>query len=197
MAIKFLGTKPGAHCPRCGKWNGLNETYATYSGGVRCRSCGCFFSVEFKFGYLQSQPRILPPSDVELPSPPLPGKIRQDLVEAGICFSAGAPRATVVLCRRALETAAQEMGATGRTLADKLEELFRKSLIPESLYHASSEIRVFGNYGAHPADDLLKDVDDEVAREVLYFARETLDDIYVKPARLKELQKRRTGTSLE
>src|SRR2546422_9593573 len=108
MATRLLGTKPGAYCPRCGKWNSLLDTYATYKGRVKCRFCGCYFSVEFQLGYLQGEPKILPPSDVELPSPPVPQRIRRDLLEAGICFSAGSPRASVVLCRRALEAAADE-----------------------------------------------------------------------------------------
>ena len=183
--------KPGVHCPRCGKKNDLAPTYGNYNGRLQCKECGCSFGFRFQLGYLMETPRILPPSDVELPTPPVPKRIQQDLLEAGICFSAGSPVATIVLYRRALEGLANELGAKGRTLFDKMKDLYSSERIPKPLYEASTEIRVFGNYGAHPSEDLLDDIEENQAREVLYFTREMVDDIYVKPRRLDDLRKQR------
>lgn len=52
-------------------------------------------------------------------------------------------------------------------------------------------IRKIGNWGAHPQDDPLKDVTLDDASELLKFTSEFLDEVYVRPARLEALRKRK------
>lgn len=183
--------RPGVYCPRCKEWNFLGKPYAFYVGPVQCRECSCRFLVGMGNGYVIKAETILPPSDIDLPSPPVPERVRADLLEGGTCYSIGAMKATVVLCRRALEGMADDQGAQGSTLHDKIEALYASQQITKSLHEASTEIRAFGNYGAHPNNDLLGGINDAIAKEILYFTKETLDDVYVKPGRLNELRKRR------
>ena len=197
MAYKVFGVKPGARCPRCNFHNSLPDTYATYSGPITCRKCNCVFKVKFQTGFLSEPPRVLPPSDLDLSSPPVPGRIREDLLEAGVCFSIGAFKATTVLCRRALEAVMDDVGATGGTLRDKIKRLFDMGRIVEAVYQTSTEIRHFGNYGAHPSSDRLNKVSESTSKEVLYFTRDILDDLYVKPGTVRELQIRRGGEEEE
>ncbi len=184
--------RPSVQCPRCGYANRYDDSYISYHGRVRCTRCSSFFEVHFTNGRLMETPNMLAPDDVVLPSPPVPKKIQEDLNEAGLCFSVGALKATVVLCRRALEGAADGLSAGGRTLFEKIENIYERRLITGPVYEASTEIRVFGNYGAHPGKDLLEDIDEDLARDVLYFTREVVDDVYVKPGKLERLRKKRT-----
>ncbi len=186
--------KPFVKCPRCGELNDFPRSYLFYHGKTRCMECGSVFEVHFRGGLIQETPRLLPPDDIDLSSPPVPTEIQMDLKEAGLCFSVGAPRATVVLCRRALEGVADNLKANGRTLSQKIESIYERELITKPVYEASTEIRVFGNYGAHPGKDLLEDIDSDLAEDVLYFTREVVDDVYVKPDRLERLQRRRADS---
>ena len=186
-----LFPKPRAQCPRCGKWKTHTASLANYQGDLVCEDCGCTYNVRFQWGFLLKSAEIRAPSDVDLPSPPVPQGIHSDLLEAGVCLSARSAKAVVILCRRALEGAALKLSAKGKTLFHKIEDLYKRELIPRPLYDAATEIRVFGNYGAHPTNDLLADIDLDLAKEVLYFTREVLDDLFVKPGRLKDLHERR------
>jgi len=78
------------------------------------------------------------------------------------------------MCRRGLESLADNLNANGKYLAQKLEYLKDKGLIMESTYHLASGIRQFGNYGAHPQNDLLKDIDKNEATIVLNVAERIL-----------------------
>jgi hypothetical protein len=50
-----------------------------------------------------------------------------------------------------LETVANEEGAEGDDLFEKLDDLARKGRIPEPLAEAAHELRRLGNLGAHDA----------------------------------------------
>lgn len=90
-----------------------------------------------------------------------------------------------------------DVGATGGTLRDKIKRLFDMGRIVEAVYQTSTEIRHFGNYGAHPSSDRLNKVSESTSKEVLYFTRDILDDLYVKPGTVRELQIRRGGEEEE
>lgn len=49
-------------------------------------------------------------------------------------------------------------------------------------------IRMIGNYGAHPQKDLLREVTSEDSSEVPKFTSEFLDEVFVRPARIKSLK---------
>jgi hypothetical protein len=87
---------------------------------------------------------------------------------------------------------AEDSGATGRTLADEIRRLFEEGVIVQTLCDISTEIGVFVNYGAHPPDDLLREVDEDLCRQVLYFTEELGDDLYVNPGAPEEMRRRRS-----
>jgi hypothetical protein len=64
-------------------------------------------------------------------------------------------------------------------------------IINPSMKEVAHTIRKIGNWGAHPQDDPLKDVALDDALELLKFTSEVLDEVFVRPARLDALRKKK------
>jgi len=108
----------------------------------------------------------------------VPQDVSQDYQEAIRCFNSNAYKATVVMCRRALENTADLKQAIGTFLKNKLEDLHKKGLLDAASYNTASGIREFGNYGAHPKDDLLKAVGEFEADLVIKITGRLLTEIW-------------------
>jgi hypothetical protein len=138
---------------------------SVFNGRWRCPSCRALHEVAIQMGKLISIELI-----DRLPMPPIrcsPGVLR-DAREAFAAFNASAPRAAVVMIRRALERSCNEAGAQGGSLYEKLADAHdRLKVIDKAQSQLASGMRLFGNYGAHPNDDLLDDVTADEAEVVL------------------------------
>jgi hypothetical protein len=77
------------------------------------------------------------------------------------------------------------------SLKGEVDDLLSKGLITKSLHDAAHEIRYFGNFGAHPRDDGLVNINDEDARQLLQLTADFLVDIYIRPHQTAELVKKR------
>lgn len=66
------------------------------------------------------------------------------------------------------------MNAKGGRLADKIKDLAARNIFDEHDAAAATTMRIFGNYGAHPMDDLLDDADDRRAELALKIAERFL-----------------------
>ena len=150
-----------------------------------------YVSRTFPFGYITA-------SDY---SDDIPENIRTDLAEAELCRRAQAYRASVVLYRRVVESVAKkELGQKKITdnkadnLKKKITLMFSEGLITKPIEQQAQEIREFGNYGAHPADDGL---DLDIGREDVELIDDLVWDIirtiYIQPANHKKLKTKRTG----
>lgn len=126
------------------------------------------------------------------PDPSIPEEIADDYSEAVLNLSAGAYNSSVVMCRRALETAAILNGANPNDrLVDQITYLSSKGL-EQSLIDLSTEIRLLGNTGAHvDKHDLLRNVTRDEARDIIDFLEQFLEALYVRPARIAALRKKR------
>ncbi len=120
----------------------------------------------------------------------VPAEIGSDFEEANKCFSVGASRATVIMCRRVLQNACVKKGANPRVelLSAQIDELESKRIINPSIKAAAHSIGVIGAWGAHPLGDPLKDVRLEDAKEILAFTSEFLNEVFVLPAKLDALR---------
>lgn len=125
----------------------------------------------------------------------IPENIRNDFKEALRCKSVTALKATVTMCRRALQASCKGLGAQGRRLIDQIDDLGSKGQITRALKDMAHQIRSIGNDGAHPDDDGLNDVTSEDADDVVEFTKQYFDHIYVMPARMTQLVARRTSGS--
>jgi hypothetical protein len=116
----------------------------------------------------------------------IPGPIASDYLEGIRCRFVNAYRATVVMCRRALQASAIAMGANkDAKLNAQIKELFTKGKITETLRDFATEVRLVGNDGAHPDPDGLENIGEKDADDILVFTAQYFTYVYVMPAKLK------------
>jgi len=109
----------------------------------------------------------------------VPKSVLDDYVEATSTFNINAFRASSVMARRALQQALEDKGATkGSNLADQVSELERKGLLSSATSSLAHGVRQFGNFGAHPNDDLLTQVTSDEARLALDVTKKILKELY-------------------
>jgi hypothetical protein len=155
--------------------------------GAQCQSCKQFVLVQGIGPAPHGQPwqlvAVYPlgkPSDVVAPEvPPL---IASDFKEALRCNWIEAFKATVAMCRRALQSSCVELKAKDATLVEQIDDLAAKGIITEPLRQI---VRLTGNEGAHPGKDGLNDVAEQDANEIIEFTKEFFHHVFVVPAKLR------------
>jgi hypothetical protein len=122
----------------------------------------------------------------------IPPEIGDDFNEANNCLGVGAKKATVAMCRRALQNACVSKGADqDAELWKQIDELESKRIINPSMKEVAHAIRVIGNWGAHPQVDPLRNVTLDDASEIANFTSEFLDEVFVRPDRLEALKRKK------
>jgi hypothetical protein len=111
--------------------------------------------------------------------------VAEDFKEALRCHWIKSYRASVVMCRRAIQSSAIDLKAKGGRLIDQIDDLFTSGKITEALKEFAHEVRLTGNDGAHPDKDGLADVVEQDSSAIIEFTREYLHHVYVMPAKLK------------
>jgi len=126
----------------------------------------------------------------------IPENIRKDFAEAKRCYFADAYKGTVVMCRRVVQLVVRDKISDKTVwemkLHKQIDELLKAGLITKSLHELSTEIRHFGNFGAHPQDDGLDNITPEDAETIETFTGDLLVDLYVRPSKTAEMTKKRT-----
>ena len=122
----------------------------------------------------------------------VPEEIANDFREALRCFHVKSYRATVTMCRRAIQASCKELKAVKEKLIDQINDLAKTGKITEPLKEMARQIRKIGNDGAHPNDDLLKDVTEQDAAEIIGFVRKYFDHVYVIPKNVEAMKARKT-----
>lgn len=85
----------------------------------------------------------------------LPKSIQSDFDEAKACVDAKAPNAAAMMCRRVLSRLAISNGAKDdTTTGPQLDYLKNNHLIADDLYEAARMVKVLGDEGAHPPDEV-------------------------------------------
>lgn len=135
-----------------------------------------------------SPPRRLWPLPVRELSTDAPAGIRRDFDEAQRCMSVSAHTAAAILARRLLEGIAVDLGAEGRTLAAKLNNLKETGAIDGRLVEWADALRVVGNDAAHKVDTVVLHED---ATDALSFAEAMADYVYTFRSRYDRFLERR------
>lgn len=152
-------------CQACAASSELPQAWYYYKGPWRCERCHARHAIECNLGSLHTM-RLedrFAPGPVACSETVLP-----DVREAIAAYNAFAPRAAVVMVRRALERACREKGAVGNKLWEKIRDLHQRLGLFDAAHVAlATATRHFGNFGAHPNDDELEDLTDEEARRAL------------------------------
>lgn len=111
----------------------------------------------------------------------------EDFQEGIICLHNECPRAAVTMFRRSLQSALLSRGASKKLAL--IEQIKNTSFLTKDMKEWAYSIRVFGNWGAHPQCDNLKDVDKEIALETKLFLEEFFNYVYVMPLRVTNARK--------
>jgi hypothetical protein len=176
------------------------EPHAIESHGlVQCQNC---HGVTLVVGVRNPQTGILThkehypvDSPEELVEKTIPPGVRDDYVEALRCRSVQAYKATVVMCRRSLQSSCKNLSAEGSKLIQQIDDLAAKGTITAALKDMAHDIRKLGNEGAHPDQDGLGDVIKDDADDIIEFTRQYFEHVYVMPAKSAAFKKRRVAAT--
>jgi hypothetical protein len=156
------------------------------------QSCKQFVLVEGKRTTHQAAAQLVSvyplgkPNDAVAPEVrEIAGNVAADFSEALRCHWIKSYRASVVMCRRAVQSSAIALQAKGGRLIDQIDDLFKSGKITESLRDFAHEVRLTGNDGAHPDKDGLNEVGEQDSSDIIEFTREYLHHLYVMPAKLR------------
>jgi len=166
-------------CPHCGVHSTITLRAANGAHYIYCCDhCEkLFLLIAGKDSFIDQYPKRTPKLDAAIPL-----DVASDYIEVIKCFDVSAFKASVVMCRRALQTSVIEKGASNGRLIDQIDELCRNGIITEDIKIWSHEIRLTGNLGAHP--DGLEDVSPEDAEDLIKFVEEYLNYVYIMPAKV-------------
>lgn len=192
---------PSRRCPHCKvessyQVGGENLAFDRQtSTNVRfdiCRNeeCGCATVVVFRpgegnrivdtFPTLETEPDELLPPDVQK-------AFRQALQSVNEKIWDGC----VLMCRRALEETTADLGAKGKVLYDKIEDLAKQNKITPDLQEWAHEGRLAGKLGAHGMEDEAKKWNDESdAEEIVEFCKWFFRYVYILPKQLVQRRER-------
>lgn len=167
-----------------------------YWAMARCQNpkCGRLIIVAFQQG--ENIQIVYPLGSFELDtSVKISQEIRDDFREAGLSLAAGCFKASLVMSRRVLQRCLKEQGCNQRNLVDQIDFSIKENILRRPFHQVATEIRQYGNLGAHPDDEQLVDVGEGNAKQVLDFARLLIHDFYEVPATAENLRKAREGIS--
>lgn len=112
----------------------------------------------------------------------VPELILEDYKEGIVCLANDCYRSAVSMFRRALQATLIDKGADKRL--DLIVQIKNMEKLTDDLKDWAHNVRIFGNWGAHPQDDHLKDVDEKTAEEAKNFIEEFFNYVYVMPFRV-------------
>jgi hypothetical protein len=148
----------------------------------KCNSCGGILLIQ------DDGKKIYPTPEPSPTDKSIPEIIRQDIIEAKLCFNVSAFNATVVMARRSIESICIDKGADKNDrLHQQINKMRNQGIITEELKSWATEVRFVGNDGAHPGDLVQKDD----AEAILKLAEQFAEVIYVLPELAKELKAKR------
>ncbi len=200
-------------CPHCGArvhieklWN---DSHSYQNGDVefyvifRCRPCKKLILKTHLFkqneysndtnlksaGWDETFPILLDGELSKQDSDDIPERVLADYKEALKCKSIGANRASCSMFRRALQSSLIELGADSKK--DLIEQINSLDSLPKDLKDWAHQIRILGNWGAHPDKDNLKDVDEDDTSEVHDFVSKFFVYTFIMPTKVATSRKRR------
>lgn len=123
---------------------------------------------------------------------PVPSDVLDDFKEGVVCLYNKCPRAAVAMFRRSLQSALLERGANEKE--DLVDQIKNASFLTKDIKDWAHNIRIFGNWGAHPQNDNLKDADQKTAEETRSFLEEFFNYVYVMPSRVANARQKNAPT---
>ena len=117
----------------------------------------------------------------------IPEEVSGDFKEALRCHWIKSFKATVLMCRRALQASCDKEQAAGKDLYSQIADLADKQRITGTLKEMAHRIRLPGKKGAHgDYSDINDNITEKDAKDAITFMRHYLDHVYVLPKQLEE-----------
>lgn len=112
----------------------------------------------------------------------VPADVLNDFKEGVISLNNKCYKAAVSMFRRSLQSSLLNLGA--KSDDDLIEQIKNTASLTPEIKDWAHNIRIFGNWGAHPQDDNLKEVNEKLAGEIKVFIEEFFNYVYVMPSRV-------------
>lgn len=133
--------------------------------------------------------RCWPPNDDSV-NYQIPDIARISLLEAKLCFKAGAYSACAVMCGRTLEGVCKDHDSRIRNLATGLKNLKTAGVIDERIFEWGEALRKQRNLGAHASTEK---VTKEDAKDLLDFSLAICEYIFVLKAKFEKFKERQSA----
>ena len=128
------------------------------------------------------------PNSDETVDSSIPPEISESYIQGIRALNAGSPLGAVTCFRRALQQICKNKNTTKSGLKAQLEEV-----IPAPYKELVTEIREWGNIGAHPDADI-PNVSQEDVVEIRDFTKNVFDILYITPAKVNARKQKRETT---
>jgi len=114
----------------------------------------------------------------------LPKNVAKDFKEALVCYSNSCFNAFAAMCRRSIQSAFTELGATGKDrVQNQLTEIKDVTKLDDDTYDILQQIIISGHDGAHPH---LPKLSAERAAVLLELMKDVLYQLFVRTAKIQE-----------
>jgi hypothetical protein len=177
---------PRIICPNChGGSEGLYITVecdyqasqlgAQLWGIIKCLNCMHEWPITIAKGYIHKLDIALPGVQSDKLNTSVPDDIRGDVREAERAHYAQCYKASVTMCRRAVQLGLIDKGIGDKPLGKMLKEAKDiKKLLTDDTYNLATSIKHFGDIGAHREEI----IEPEVARLVIFATVQMLNEIF-------------------
>ena len=199
-------------CPHCGAKVHIEKLWSDYhslrNGDLefyvvfRCKPCKKLLLKTFYFhkdrynqgnyepkGWYEKFPISLDSELSKEDSENIPKRVLEDYREALKCKSIGANKASCSMFRRALQSSLVELGV--ETKLDLIVQINSLDSLSNDLKDWAHQIRIFGNWGAHPDKDNLKDINEDDVSEAHEFVAKFFVYTFIMPQKVATSRKRR------
>lgn len=199
------------YCNNCDGRTGQVEVWTTHLNSYgwmrkvyKCQQCGETIYVVINTSGLVKERYPFEEKDINLKG--VPEDILEDFKEAVKDNGATSYKSCVMMCRRAIQNAAEDKGAKpGARPVDQLKELKEKGVLYPNLFTMAEKIRVMGGKAAHPQDGknpekytvddetdlaVLDEVKPEEAEKMIDFTAQVLNFLYSLDYKINSLEEK-------
>lgn len=123
--------------------------------------------------------------DLSKINPSIPSSVRENMIEALGCYNNNFFKASLIMCRKTLESSAIDKGIKEYSLAKTIKVLFDKGIIDARMKEVAVGIKDFGNESAHEEGEITE----SMATKAINFMEYYLDYVYALKQRLNDIEK--------
>jgi len=167
-------------CPYCGvlayqSWTDLWSDTLLTSKCINCREYIVWYHKAVIWPLTGNAP---------VPNPDMPDDVKADYLEAR-SVALISPRSAAALLRLTIDKLTTALGAKGRTLDDRIQDLVNRGLDP-LVQQMLDSVRVVGNDTVHPGQIEVRD-DPELLQTLFWLVNEIVDERITKPNRVQRI----------